>query len=50
MDNILEGEVGWHKALQKADNDFILAFTSGCSQLPQKPQNFAAPEAKVWAL
>lgn len=33
MDNVLEHEVCWYKALPKADNDFILAFTSGCSQL-----------------
>lgn len=47
MDNVLEGEVGWHKALLKADNDFILAFTSDCLQLLQKPKNFADPEANL---
>lgn len=40
MDNALEGEAGWSKALLKAENDFILTFISDCSQLLQKPRNF----------
>lgn len=47
MDNVLGSEAGWSKALLKAENYFILTFTSGCSQLLQKPQNFISPEVKL---